>query len=217
MSMQRVLDPGTMGTPGQRLTIAVAPLKCRDFGHVPDVTAMQPGDLVLFGAVKPTWNGRIVVDAQRRGGFAEQDCQWSHVAVYLYDWYVVEALPWHGVIQRNILEYVPGFRMRIRRAPALAMEDRYRIALRALSMFGQGYSHLGIGLLYLDLLRGLWSAEKVVSSPRINICSRVFHDAHAAITRRQLRECPFDRVVTPAHLSATPDLDDVEVGWAKII
>lgn len=216
MTGQRVLDPTAVGTVAGDLPLAVAPPGVRAFGHVPDLNSLLPGDLILFSPVSPRWTTRVVASAQRRAGFPQEHCRWTHAAVFLFDSLLVEALPWRGVVQSSLLDYVLGHRMRVRRAPGLVLEERYRVALRALSMLGQDYAHRGIFILSLDLLRGAWAPRRAMSSRAINICSRVFHDAYVETTRHLLDGCPLDSPATPAHLSATKDLEDVEVAWATI-
>ncbi len=107
--------------------------------------------------------------------------------------------------------------MRVRRRTTLSQIDGHKIALRALSMLGSRYSHPGVVALGWEMLKGLWSRPALSAHRHIVICSEVFHDAYTEITRNLLAGCPVNTPVTPAHLSATPDLSDVDIGWLKLI
>ena len=67
------------------------------------------------------------------------------------------------------------------------------------------------------LLNGLWSSPSITTLGPAVICSKVFSDAYSDVTRKLLSGCPIDFPVTPAHLSATPDLHDVTIGWLKLV
>jgi hypothetical protein len=47
------------------------------------------------------------------------------------------------------------------------------------------------------------------------ICSKIFADAYMDATLSALDGCLPSGLITPAHLSLTPDLDDVDVGWIR--
>jgi len=105
--------------------------------------------------------------------------------------------------------------MRVRRHPNLSEGDRFRLALAALRMLGLRYSWWKAIRIGFRLLGGLWKPSEPLLG-RVVICSRVFYDASAEITRILLADCPLDGSTTPAHLSATSSLEDVEVGWLKL-
>jgi hypothetical protein len=136
--------------------------------------------------------------------------------IYIED-FIVEADPWRGVHTRSLCSDVPDSLLLIRRRDQLTMEERYKIALCAQRMLGARYGFraaLSLGLRAWAL--EMWNRPWFPRTRRENICSQVFYDAHAAITRHFLVDCS-EPPIMPAHLSATPDLVDVDVPWLRVI
>jgi hypothetical protein len=213
---QVVIDPDHVGAPVGEVSRPILPERVRRFGFIPDLDALSPGDLILFRDRSSTLVGRAITSVQRADGFSDEHSAWTHVAIFLYDDFIVEAVPWPGIRTRSIYSDFPGRIMRVRRAPDLEERERYRIALRALRNLGARYSLLSaLGLGWRTLTSSRDAVASVSFGPAV-ICSKVYYDAHFEITRRGLRNCPVDRPVTPAHLSATSDLDDVHVGWLRV-
>jgi hypothetical protein len=127
-----------------------------------------------------------------------------------------EAVPLSGVRPRSAYERVTTSIMRVRRHPHLGMEDRFRLAIAALRMLGLRYSWWKALQIGSRLLGGLWRPSGPLVG-RVVICSKVFYDASAEATRVLLADCPRDGMTTPAHLSATASLEDVEVDWLRIL
>jgi hypothetical protein len=182
---------------------------------VPDLGRCLPGDLILFREPKPGVVSRGILASQLKAGFASEDSVWTHAAVYLEEAFVVEAVS-EGVVARSLYVDVPSRILRIRRQTSLSDVERYRVALRALRMLNTRYSKMEAVKLGWQMREGLWNGVGSPTFGRVVICSKVFFDAYAEITRSLLDGCPIDSPVTPAHLSATKSLDDVHVPWLKL-
>ena len=94
-------------------------------------------------------------------------------------------------------------------------EQRAHIALRALAQLGTPYNYLAALQVGWHMRRGLWNPAALVSYGRKLICSKVYFDAHIEIAKLPLSGCPMTGSVSPAHLSATDDLDDVPIPWVR--
>lgn len=212
---QRVIDRNDPNPIVGEISINPLPNSVREFGLVPDLAKLRAGDLILFQDLNSSRTGEIINSMQRRAGFSEEHSRWTHAAIYLEDDFILEAVPWPGVRTRSLYPDILERRLRVRRNLRLNQVDGYRIALRAQRMIGFRYS-LGRPIsLGFEIVRGvLGNSSKVRSSI---ICSNVFFNAHAGVTGLFLANCPPDHDVLPAHLSATTSLEDVAVGWLKLI
>jgi hypothetical protein len=219
---QIVIDPRDRGHgPTETVSINVLPATTRDYGFVPDLRVCKAGDLILFFSLKSSLKSRLIdtaiVRTQIASGFGEEDARWTHVAVFLYQDFIVEADPWKGVITRSLYADIPDSALRIRRKPGLSEEQRYKIALCAQQMLGSRYSHTdAISLAVRAISSGVSDRPWKPILSNVVICSKVFYDAYAQITLSLLKDCPISDLVMPAHLSATSDLEDVQVPWLSV-
>jgi hypothetical protein len=212
---QLIVHPAELGDPTKSKSIALLPPAARTFEHVPDFSICLPGDLILFRDPEPGIIGKPIQGSQEGAGFPAEDAAWTHVAVYLDEDFVVEAVA-KGVVTRSLYSDIPSRILRVRRRNQLCDVDRYRIALRALRMLNTRYTKTEAVKLGWRMRRGLWNGVGFRSFGRVVICSKVFYDAYTEITRTLLDGCPIDEPVTPAHLSATKSLDDVFIPWLKL-
>lgn len=213
---QKIIDPRAVREVGQ-IAVNILPDDVRKFGYVPNFRACLPGDLIFYRDVLPRYTSRLISRVQRAAGFADEHSCWTHVAVFLGDDFVVEAVPRAGVQARSAYEGVATRIMRVRRLyPNLAIEDSYRLAIAALRMIGLRYSWWKAFQIGSRLVGGLWRPGGPLLG-RVVICSKVFYDASAETAQIALAGCPMDGMTTPAHLSATPSLVDVQIDWLRIL
>jgi hypothetical protein len=172
--------------------------------------------LILSQGIRPDWIERSISDAQTQGGFAGTDSVWTHAAVFLYDTLIAEAVPRFGVRVRSLYDDVLLCLLRVRR-PRVTEEQRAHIALRAVATLGTPYGNVAALQFGRRMHYGLWNPAALISYGRKLICSKVYFDAHIEIAKIPLAGCPLNGLVSPAHLSATNDLDDVLIPLVRPI
>ena len=184
----------------------------RRLGVIPDLGSLQPGDLLLVSSISPTVISKAVTKFQKIGGYPEEHARWHHAAVYLGNDYVCEATATRGIVQTQIYKYLIGAHLlRFRRVPMLNVEQRYQLAIMAMTRLGDRYGHANLLNLAGAALEGFWN-QNFFSRPKRLVCSELFSEAYTLVTRRILGSGE----VTPAFLSLTSNLDDVKVNWLTI-
>ncbi len=213
---QLVIDRSKHGEPQQTISITRIDPKVRQFRYVPNLALCQPGDLVLSRSISPGFIDRQIRSAQSKIGLGDDHSCWTHAAVFLYEDFIVEAVPGEGVITRSLYPDILDSILRIRRCPGLTAEQRYKIALCAQRMLGLRYD-AGVALSSgLRAALGLWDRAWFPRYAKTILCSMVYYDAHVEITRSLFKDCPLSELITPGHLSATTDLADINVPWLKL-
>lgn len=192
--------------------------RARKFGFVPSLDKLRPGDLLLVSQIKAPFVSRTIRAVQAKAGFDDLDGEWHHAAVWVGNDLLCEAQG-SGVRTRAIYDYCAGtHKLRFRRPPDLSDLDSALLALEAALKIRYGYNRRAIFELWLQANTG-WGRvngdRPKPLSPRATICSQLYADAYGLITRRTL-DAQAVLGVTPAHLSASKLLVDIEMQWYAI-
>lgn len=225
MPGQIVLDPEDATTTGKWIPPGPIPRSLRQFGRFPDVSKWLPGDLVLFSAIHPDWISRSIIRGQERGGYAQEDARWHHVAVYLGDGISICEAVLTGVRYAPIYRYIGNHLLRVRRDPNLSSDQRWQIAMQSLTRLSSPYGFRSILSLARQSWRGFW--RPTGDLPRLGmravICSQLFSDSYSMVTGHLLVMVTGHLLVKtpagpvkPADLSLTPQLADVATTWLRI-
>jgi hypothetical protein len=213
---QLTIDPRNIPAPSDTVSITPIPPTARKFGFVPDLRRCEAGDLILSFSISPKFAESQIIHTQTEAGFSADDSRWTHAAVFLYQDFVLEAVPREGVITRSFYSDIPDSVLRVRRRSNLRMEEKYKIALCAQRMLGTRYGiSAALSLGWRSRFKQMWNRDWSPSFKAAVICSQVVYDAHAEITLGLLEGCPL-RDVMPAHLSATSSLEDIYIPWVKL-
>jgi hypothetical protein len=185
---------------------------------VPDAQALLPGDVLLVTGrgLVPRW----IRKAQEHGGFHPDHARWTHAALYIGRGRLVEATPPGGVRVGLLAGMTFGRELLVRRrlaAPPLQMEQRYDIAIHALTSLRRGYSLGAVPrLAWQAWRRKLWEQDKRPDVGGVTLCSTVVRNAYTTAIYTDLLPGMIS-VTWPADLSLTSELGDVAIGWAKVV
>lgn len=194
------------------------PAQVRNFAFFPNIDDWLPGDLVLVAPVNPDWIHRQIHAAQMRSGYAAEDAQWQHAAVYTGDGYVCEAGT-SGVRYAPIFSYVGEHLIRVRRDFTLSNDERWRLVVQAIVRLGQPYNFREILSVYRSSLSMSWTSAlgtQLVAHGKSIICSQLYATAYSAVAGRQVSRFVNTSVV-PATLSLSAVLSDVSLHWKDIV
>jgi hypothetical protein len=214
---QKVLLPSDEPTPGvEWIPPGPIPTTLREFGKFPNIEHWLPADLLLVSSLTPDATTRQIINAQERGGYGSEDARWQHAAVYIGEGYVVEATL-HGVRYAPIYAYLGSHRLRVRRSSGISNDDRWRIAIQASVRSNERYAFQSIlGLFALSFV-GFWKPRRgfQIAEAKSVICSQLYADSYSRVTGKLVTQ-PLAGKITPAALSSSAALDDVDLAWAKI-
>ena len=219
MANQAILDPRNIRIIGKPLSAPLpVPKALAELKAIPDASKLGAGDLILIASIDEDRSkaAAAIRKAQSIAGYNDRDARWYHAAVYLgFDFRICEATR-KGVKTASLLDYAATHLVRIRRAPQLDAETGWKISVLAACHIGTPYNVLSILKLAGRARKGYWlprSDSAHVGSGMI--CSELYADSYAAATGRTLWN-HLSREVTPAYLSLTDQLSDIEVGWRPL-
>ncbi len=194
------------------------PKALADLNAIPDSSRLRAGDLILISSVEGdnSKTAAAIRHTQSIAGYNPIDARWHHAAVFLgFDFRICEATR-KGVRTGSLLDYAATHLIRVRRDPKLDTEAGWKISVLAACQIGTPYSVLSILNLAGRARKGYWQPRH--DSTHVGhglICSELYADSYAAATGRTLWN-HISKEVTPAYLSLTDQLSDIDVGWRPI-
>lgn len=189
-------------------------------GKVIDLDRLLPGDLILVSSLAPDYIVRCIRKVQERGGYTPEHSRWDHAALYVGKGVICEATK-NGVRRARLSKYVGRHLIRARRAAGLTLESRYELAIHALTLHGFSYDFREVFRLWRAARHGFNNAihdSSVLGNPypkRATICSQLYADCYVSVTKVVIGNLDGGET-TPAWLSVTPQLVDVQLRWLGI-
>lgn len=183
------------------------------FGYYPDSTVLLPGDLVLTRPVKPEFASKAIIYYQKLHW--PETAEWTHAAMYLGTrGKIVEAtfdnLLKGGSVQVATLgDYISDHFMEFRRIPGIDSESRWLLAINAMTSMRRPYSFSKL----FDFVKNRTRSVGYYVKPKKMVCSTLYEKAVSDTL--DLIICS-GRMVSPAALAETHQLQTIDVGWVKI-
>jgi hypothetical protein len=177
---------------------------------------LLPGDVLLFAPVKPDLGQEAIGEFQLRSGSPSEHACFTHAALYLdLDHLICESVPFHGVRYSSLERKLERNHLLVRRWPALEIRHRHAIAITAARLLETPYDWKSP---LLAKLKESWGANWNKEAERGLVCSRLCdRSISIALLAEGFEDVSFHsapgKFVTPAVLSETPKLVDVEIGW----
>ncbi|KAA0070013.1 NlpC/P60 family protein [Tardiphaga sp. P9-11] len=203
-----------------------------DFGFVPDITGLRAGDLILLQPLEPSKAQTEIINAQKPQYVAPAGTQtWTHAAVYLKDWRLIEAVPGDHVTHGNLLASVPNSRILVRRPALFTQKAPSEAELLGMQLALEAALHLGVaryGLVAAFLIKfriksptirlpqkySELKSDSIICSGLYAKCFQIAASGNSLLTADMQRN---DVPVTPFLLSQVSSLTDIKVGWSKLV
>jgi hypothetical protein len=172
--------------------------------------------LILVHALNPGLGSRAIIQVQSSGGHHPDDAKWHHAAVYIGEFQICEAQVSGGVRRTYLYDYVRTHELRVRRDLALTDAEQWKVVVSVLSKLQSSYGSMAALRLWWQSTHGFWHPVQSYGDARAIICSQLYADAHALVTGRLLMQGRIG-LPTPADLSLTSVLTDVQVDWVRLV
>jgi len=191
-----------------------APVHVRNLGKIPDVTCLEPGDLVLC---EPVGADRVAsaIQAVQRRSFSPIHARWTHVAIIFDKERWIEALT-RAVSCGSVFDRCHNHHLRFRRATGLPLDVRTAVALQAMTYLRARYTLGQAGFLGLKAFLPNVVRSQFRPHQKAIICSQLFADAFAEKTGGPAAP-PHIADIMPAHLSRSEVFEDIPVSWRPLI
>jgi hypothetical protein len=188
------------------------PKAVRTFGKALDPKILLAGDLLLVAHKKPSWRSSSIVKQQSQQ-FADDHARWHHAVVCGGGFEICEATM-RGVLAHEYWDYMnDNYDLKLRRLKDATPEERSRVAYYAGTNVRMKYGFLNLFGLMKSLANGQpWGRSMLVSSGVI--CSQLYFEACLRVGF-VLANAPAEHVC-PAHLSISPQMTDIQLGWVPV-
>jgi hypothetical protein len=188
------------------------PSAVRRHGRVLDPSFLEPGDLILVAQTTPNWLQQRIQRTQAQL-YPWDHAQWHHALVSGGGTEVCEAIL-TGVVPCQFWKYMAGkHQFKVRRIKNAPSETRTKVAYYAATMARTSYGFSAIFPIRSAINDNDPWKRSIFRSSGV-VCSQLYFEAcmRAGIL---LASMPPDRV-SPAHLSASKEMDDVPLRWIEL-
>ena len=135
---------------------------------------------------------------------------------YIGDNLLCEVQLWKGVQIVSLYEYVETHLIQVRRDLSLSQDERWRLAVRSLHQLRLPYGLLALPGLFYQSKRGFWRPLGGIWNMRGIICSSLYSEAYQYTTGKTIVDNQLN-IATPADLSRSPRLSNVDIDWLRIV
>jgi uncharacterized protein YycO len=189
------------------------PIATREYGKIVNPSLLEAGDLMLICNKRPEWIS-IQIQKYQEKIYNREHAKWHHAVVSGGGVEVCEATI-SGVCTREFWPYMNGENeIRIRRIRGASKADRAKVAYYAASQAGSNYSLFNLFKTWQSLYSWNFLKKSIINSKGF-ICSQLYFEACMRIGVLLTPGISYD-LATPSHLSASSQLEDIEVEFVDI-
>jgi len=189
------------------------PEKVRARGVLLNPEILKEGDLILVHKKNPPLLSKWIIRVQRKMHGLEY-AKWHHAMVFSGESInVIEAFAFKKVKRNAYWKYMDGsYDIKVRRVSEAGDSKKKAIVERAKKMAGKTYGWKNIAIIFLHHYR--YESFKLNESNGL-ICSQLFAKSCDDEGIDLFQSTPLERV-TPAHLAASTQLEDVDIEWVEL-
>lgn len=186
----------------------------------PSTSEFLPGDILLFRPLKPSPLQLQIMIHQQNRGHAVEHATFTHAAIWVgLDHLICDATPKFNVRVNSLEDYLKkrSTCLLVRRVPNISADRQEAVVRAAVNYRGEPYSFRTLVLEKWGHFIGREPYYGLGEKTRRGlICSTLCARA-VAIGTETVSLLPSDMgLVTPATISVSPKLEDVEIQWCKV-